>query len=692
MLPEIGSNFWYDIDKIGNVKDIAPLIYGYQGNDYVWLSSGRGSIKYVLKTIEQNNPNINKVALLPPYTCHTVFNPFYEENYTVETYDIDSHFKVTKENIIKKVEKFKPSIVLLQRYFGFETYINPQEIVSELKKRNIIVIEDCTQELFSDLEILNVDYYCGSVRKFFGTPDGGFAVSNCGCMFDKSNIGSQNFKYIDTMVEAAKLKTNYIENREGNKEDFLKLFRQAEDALDADIAFRKISEEALRIQSNLDKSFIAKQRRNNYRTLFNGLNNCKGIEIVLGEVSDNEAPLYMPIYVKDDRTQLQAYLRQSSIYAPIVWPKPERIPNMCDIAEDFYQHIICLPIDQRYDEYDMKRLARRVKEFLKEENLDIDIYYSDKWLKQYYEKDGFDYGCFRYEHKDGTIVYPYVIRKAPKIDENEYYDIITPYGFNGPCVIDQKNDDLSKLIEDGEKAFVEYCKEKRIIAEYARFCPWTKNHELFKDYYSLRYNNETVAIDLTVDDILMDEISSKRRNQIRLAQKKNVKVEFDFEGKTVDNFFELYQNTIKKNDIGSYYLFTKEFLNRHFELLKGNCFIANAKIDDRIISSSFVLMAGKNMHYHLSANDYSMNEYNGNSILLYEIAKLGKAYGCKYLHLGGVGVGEKSLMNFKTSFTKNGIYPFYVGTRVINKEIYDKIVEKYPNGNPNYFPEYKRGE
>lgn len=691
MLPEIGSNLWYDIDKIGDAKNITPLIYGYEGNDHLWLSSGRDAIKYVLRTIKKNIPNLNKVALLPPYTCHTVFNPFYDEGYTVETYVIDRNFKVTKKDIIEKVEKYNPSVVLLQRYFGFETYDNPLEIVNELKKRNIIVIEDCTQVLFSDLEVLPVDYYCASVRKFFGTPDGGFAVSNCSHSFNKNDIGESNKEYISKMVEAARLKTRYIENREGNKDDFLKLFRQAEDELDSNNVFRQISDVALKIQSNLNKDYISERRRNNYRVLYNELKECNGIEIVLGEVKDNEAPLYMPIYVKDDRFKLQAHLRESSIYAPIVWPKPERIPSVCDVAEDFYNHIICLPIDQRYDEYDMKRMAYRVKEFLKVNNLDIDIYYCENWLKQYYEKDGIDYGYFRYEHSDGTLVYPYVIRKAPKIDDNQYYDIITPYGFNGPCVIDQKNSDLSNLIKDGETAFDEYCKKNNIIAEYVRFCPWTNNNELFKDYYSLRYNNETVAIDLTVNDILMDEISSKRRNQIRLAQKKNVKVEFDFDGNTVEEFYKLYQNTIQKNDIGNYYLFSIEFLKKHFELLKGNCFIANAKVDNRIISSSFVLMTGNNMHYHLSANDYSMNEYNGNSLLLYEIAKLGKAYGCKYLHLGGIGVGEKSLMSFKTSFTKKGIYPFYVGTRVRNQEIYNKIVEKYPNDNPNYFPAYNRG-
>ena len=684
MRQEIGSNFWFDINEIKGNSDITPFLYGYKGNDYRWLSSGRSASTYVLKTIEERNPNIVKKALLPPYTCHTVFNPFYDEGYEISCYEIDRNFKVSFDSFISIVDKEKPSVVLLQRYFGFETFEKIEKMCEELRKRNIIIIEDCTQALFSDLQTIDADYYVSSVRKYFGTPDGGFAI----CKDGKFNISldEQDNERIDSIIEASKIKKDYIEKHIGLKEEFLSLYRKGEDLLDDDKSLRKINDTSLKIQSSLSRKEIAEARRNNYRKLYEEIKNIEDIDIIFNNVEECETPLYMPIYVKGDRLGLQKHLAKSSIYVPIVWPKPERTPELCEVAEDFYNHIICLVIDQRYDEFDMSRMAYRIKEYFKDETIDKDIYYMKNWRDLYYVKDGDSSERFTYKSDKGTIVYPYVKRKAL---DSEYFDIITPYGFNGPMIVNQKCDDVTSLIEDYEKAFDKYCNENKIIAEYVRFCPWEENHKLFGQYYSLRDNNSTIAIDLTVDDILMDEISSKRRNQIRLAYKKGVTIEFDFEGKTVEDFYNLYQNTIAKNDIGNYYLFDIDFLKKHFDMLKGNCFIANAKVDGKTISSSYVLVCGDNMHYHLSANDYTMNEYNGNSVLLYEMAKLGKAWGCKYLHLGGVGVAEKSLMNFKLSFTKNGIYPFYVGTKIRNQKAYDELCEIHKSENANYFPAYR---
>lgn len=691
MLTEIGSNFWYNYDEFNKENhDYSPFEYGYKGSDYLWLSSGRTAISYAIKTAIERNPDLNKLALLPPYTCHTVFNPFYNAGFEVETYDIDNKFITTKQDILNACDKYKPGIVLFQRYFGFESLKEGIDTVKELRNRGIICIEDCTQSLFGDFEDLDVDYYVGSIRKFFGTPDGGFVICREGKLL-KTDLNSSNNTYLDTMRNGVNLKYQYMNYRLGEKKNFLDLFRTGEEILDEDNNLRNISKVALNIQYSLDKKELIDKRRNNYQYLSNSLKDCKGIRIIFDELKDNEVPLYMPVYVYEDRLKLQAYLRDASIYAPIVWPRPERIPNdICDVADDFYNHIICLPIDQRYDVDDMERFSLRIKMFYKENDIP-DIFYLDSWRELYsVQEESTESDCFVYKHEDGTIIYPFIKRETPSLDDGKkYYDTITPRGFNGPMIINENTDNHERLLKDFEKDFTDYCLKEGIVTEYVRFCPWVRNDEYFKDYYSLRYNHETVAIDLTVNDILMDEISSKRRNQIRMGIKRGTTVEFDFEGKTVETFYNLYQNTIKKNDIGSYYDFDLDFLKKHFEMLKGKCWIANAINNGRIISSSFVLMQGENMHYHLSANDYSCPELQGNSVLLYEIAKLGKAYGCKYLHLGGIGVGKESLMSFKLSFTKNGVFPFYVGSRIRNQEVYDKLCDKYAKDGSKYFPPYR---
>ena len=690
MLNEMGSNFWFDPDGIEGNCDIGPDIYGYKGDDYVWTYSGRQAISFALDTILSENKGMNKVALLPPYTCHTVFNPFYNYGFDVYSYEIDNHFISTKEMILKRAMEVKPSIVLLQRYFGFDTIENGVELVKELKEMGIIVIEDVTQAIFSDLDILPADYHVASVRKYFGTPDGGFIVSHRGKLNHDKFIEADEGRNKYTL-QASKLKNMYMKDMSIDKKDFLQLFGKGEEMLDEDLSFRFISDISLKIQSSNDNGYIAERRRENYRLLYSLLKNVKGMRIVLPEPSDNEAPLYMPVYVEGDRLKLQAHLRNASIYAPIVWPRPERCPEyLGEIGDDFYNHVICLLVDQRYDEGDIRREAYRVKEFFEPQNVEPDIFYMDKYVEFFSRKEkGCGYGIYRFDHQDGTVLYPYVKRLAPSLDENDYYDIITPLGFNGPLVINKNNDDLSKLVDSFNDDFNEYCKREHIVTEYIRFCPWEYNAETFSKYYELRDNHSTVAIDLTVNDILMDEIDSKRRNQIRSAIKKGVKIEYDFEGKTVDRFYELYQGTIAKNHIGEYYDFSIDFLRDHFRYLRGNVFIANAVVNNEIISSSFIFLCGNNIHYHLSANDYTKNIYNGNSLLLYEVAKLGKAWGCRYFHLGGVGVAEKSLMDFKTSFTKKGVFPFYVSRKVRNQEVYDKLCVKYAKKDSTYFPAYR---
>ncbi len=317
-----------------------------------------------------------------------------------------------------------------------------------------------------------------------------------------------------------------------------------------------------------------------------------------------------------------------------------------------------------------------------------DIYYLPEWLYLYAPRDGENYGYYVMQCEYGTVIYPHVRRKVPCLAEGkQYFDIITPYGFNGPYISECLSKD--KLLQAFDNDFSTYCERNDIIAEYVRFSPWLKNHEDLGRIYSLRNNGSTAAIDLSVQNILMDEIKSKRRNEICKAQNESVSVHFDFSGKSAEDFCDLYGDTVKKNGICAYYQFTAPFIQEHFSALKNRVFIANAEIDGRLISSGIFIGLGDHLHYHLSANDYSSLKYQGNSLLLYEASLWGKENGFKYLHLGGVGAAKKSLMNFKMSFTHSEGFPFYIGTKIRNESIYNALAGMHGDSKTNYFPVYR---
>ena len=250
MLREIGSNFWYCLNDINDINDLhSPTQFGCGGNDYAWLSTGRSATRFILDTIERHH-NTNKVVVLPPFTCHTVIEPFIERRYEIFAYNINKTFSASAEDIINVARKHRAGVILFHRYFGFDTANNIDDMVEKARAEGIVTIEDCTQILYSSFRKSDSDYKVGSIRKWCGVPDGGFAVCRVGEFINKP-------KDIDLQLQGAKskaamLKYDYIVNGIGEKRDFLDCFQNAENILDAQNRYYKISDLSARIQSNLN--------------------------------------------------------------------------------------------------------------------------------------------------------------------------------------------------------------------------------------------------------------------------------------------------------------------------------------------------------------------------------------------------------------------------------------------------------
>lgn len=314
-----------------------------------------------------------------------------------------------------------------------------------------------------------------------------------------------------------------------------------------------------------------------------------------------------------------------------------------------------------------------------------DIYYIPQWAELNAERDNGVFGCFDYTNEYGRVYYPYIKREIDiRVNGDTFFDIITPYGFNGPIVMENTNKE--KLLDEFDVRFTEYCIENHIVAEYVRFSPWLKNHSDFKKYYTLRYNNQTLCIDLQ-KDFFYEEFSSKCRNVVRKAVKSGVKVEFDFLGTYTDEFLKLYNLMAEKHNVSQYYIFDENFINKIFDYMKGNVLIARALYENIHISSAIFLYDGNYIHYHLSGNDYKYTSLGANSLIIYEVAKWGKEHGKKEFHLGGAT--QDSLFNFKKSFTKNGILDYYVGMRVRDEKMYNILIQLKGRNNNGYFPEYR---
>lgn len=354
MQREIGSNFWLDPNaKYSNTDHLSIHRFHLSGSDAVWLSTGRSSITYAIRHIRPDGRK--KIAVLPYFTCHTVIQPFINEGYEVIPYSVREDLTVDPEALIKLVKSCGATVLLFHHYFGFRTF---PSLLSELHALGATVIEDRTQCLYSAFPAMNADYTVSSLRKWCGVPDGGFAICREGSFDDKPSEP-------DEALEAAKLKASYakfdyIRNYRGEKNSFLQFYKDAEEILTSRSCPYRIGKHSALIQQNLDVEELKRQRRSNFSVLLQAMR--PHWKLPFCELPDGVVPLYFPFYAPD-RAGVQAVLRENDIYAPIVWPQPEQYSVLDPSAQELYAHLLCIPIDQRYDTDDMQRVLDCLERF-----------------------------------------------------------------------------------------------------------------------------------------------------------------------------------------------------------------------------------------------------------------------------------------------------------------------------------------
>ena len=365
MIREIGSNFWISSSELmkGNTKPITPYEFNCIGSDYVWMSTGRSALSFVIDTITKRNPANTKIVLIPSFTCHTVIEPFIFAGYKVEIFSIDINLCASGDDLLKIVKQKNVSVVLLHRYFGFETIINLSYFINEVKKLGVIIIDDITQCLFSKLQFINADYIVCSVRKWLGIPDGGFAVCAEGVFLDKP-INTDD-ALLKVKIEASLLKYNYLFHNIGSKRIYLSKFEYAEELLDNQKEYFLIGDFSLKVLSRLDMDKLKTDRRMNYQHLLDGLRGLSSIELVFKDLPRTATPLYCPVRTKN-RKFLQSYLAKNDIYAPIIWPKSTCLLDISNETQSLYEELLCLPIDQRYGICDMNRIIECIGRFYEE--------------------------------------------------------------------------------------------------------------------------------------------------------------------------------------------------------------------------------------------------------------------------------------------------------------------------------------
>lgn len=323
-----------------------------------------------------------------------------------------------------------------------------------------------------------------------------------------------------------------------------------------------------------------------------------------------------------------------------------------------------------------------------------DIYFEENYGKIHEDIENGTSEVFRYNDSNGEIHHMFIKRQIPiQIDDNEYYDLVTPYGYGGPVITRCEKGYESELVKNFEKEFQYFCSENNIVSEFIRFHPVFENVKYFENNYEVSHIRNTVGTNLVdYDDPFQIEFSKSCRKNVRKALSNGLTYKITEKPNDISEFKNIYYSTMKRNNASDFYYFNDEYFNKCLNLFKDNLLIVEAIYEGETIAMGFYFIYEGIIHIHLSG---TLSEYLYLSpayILRYGVTEWGKEKGYKLIHHGGGRTNDihDSLYKFKKQFGKNTEFEFYIGKKIWNLDVYKKLCESM--GIPekvDFFPAYR---
>lgn len=313
------------------------------------------------------------------------------------------------------------------------------------------------------------------------------------------------------------------------------------------------------------------------------------------------------------------------------------------------------------------------------------VYCDKNWVKLQESREEGEACIF----DNGTIYYPFIKRDAGIVNGVQYYDITTPRGECGPTFHDVDYADKEKAIHEFLEEFALYCKDNKIIAEYAKFDPWNDITGWLSDSYMLEEHGKLYCNNLQIDYFNEEYASTKRKN-IRKAIKSGLTYVYDTIGDEIDNLLYCYNFTKDKNEISSYYEIDRDLLEQYFSTYPQGTLITTVKLGDTVLGSALTVWADDMAHHIYGGYDPAYNSYQAASYIVFLAEEFVKNKGCVLFDQGGATPGS-SLETFKEKFiSKTEPYVYKVGKKIYDEEIYNALVLQKGTGETNYFPAYRK--
>ncbi len=315
------------------------------GNNEPVYSLGRTCFYAILKDMIANKL---RGILLPDYLCRSVAEVPARLGSSFKHYPVGNNFLPNMDNIRKMLAYNGESwAVLLIAYFGLVDLSDTIDIIRREFPRTTIIVDD-VQNYYGFGQHSYYDYCFTSYRKWFAVPDGADVLRKNGTRKLSEFTEQPNYVQYKTAGNLLKNHGDFIDETVA-----LGLLEKGEAMMDTEYLYR-CSDISCELFKKIDFNLIQAKRRANAKILHEGLE-ALNVQHLYDEA---KTPLFLPIIVPN-RDRLRKRFFSENIFTPVHWPVESK---ELQGNNELYVTELSLICDQRYDEADMERILRVIRD------------------------------------------------------------------------------------------------------------------------------------------------------------------------------------------------------------------------------------------------------------------------------------------------------------------------------------------
>ena len=358
------------------------LFKTFYGKEASLFYFGRGALWHAIQSMHLSPSD---TVLVPSYHCGVEIEAVSMAGAQLRYYDVQEDLTIDVSDLKNRIDAGTRAILLIH-YFGFPQPV--EEIKAICSTSNIMLVEDCSQALFSSFngKALGTfgDMAIFSQRKTLPLPDGGALLLNnseltpalpakrpsdyvaikktLGMLFRSMlNLNPHNelpypFERMATVINRLVARKSGIRYSTGME-------------IDIDRCCLTMSGTSKQIMNRTRIEHVIQQRRDNYTRLLGHLTESPCIRIVRDQLPDGVCPLFFPVKIERVcRRDMQDRLQRAGIGTFVFGEElHSSLPsNQFRNAVKLSQNILCLPVHQDLQPADMSFIAETLLRTVRE--------------------------------------------------------------------------------------------------------------------------------------------------------------------------------------------------------------------------------------------------------------------------------------------------------------------------------------